>query len=64
VPDLPEIVELVRPGWLYVGDYPPAFTAVVADLPAAHEDLDVQEIGRRIWAVNPLEAGSAAGGAR
>jgi hypothetical protein len=53
VPDLPEIIELVRPGWLYVGDYPPAFIAVVADLLAAHEYLAVQEVGRRLRAANP-----------
>jgi uncharacterized protein YbjT (DUF2867 family) len=39
-----------KPGWLFVGDYPPAFLAAVAGHLGAHEDLDVQEIGARMRA--------------
>lgn len=46
---------VVASGWLYVADYPPAFTAAVAAVLEAHDDLDVREIGRRVLAANPTD---------
>jgi hypothetical protein len=45
---LAEVERASKPGWLFVGDYPPGLVRIVADLLADHVDLDVQEIGRRL----------------